>query len=75
MFVCVYGKGQSRQIRNGVQGCFRGLCEDSLFDKFLYPDNREGRLVWMGITGTYIAYNAAEHLWIAAVSKVPTYIV
>jgi len=31
--------------------------------------------VWMGITGTYIAYNATEHLWIAAVSKVPTYIV
>jgi hypothetical protein len=41
-----------------------------MFDQLLYPDNREKRLVWTGIRGTYIAYDFHQHLWIAKVSKV-----
>ena len=31
---------------------------------------RLGRLVMMGITGTYILYNITDHLWVARVSAV-----
>ena len=47
----------------------RGNCADSEMDTHFHPARRDGSLIWIGLTGTFIRYEAKEGRWAARVLR------